>query len=98
MCDYTVLELQCQPDIRRFFKKFVKENGFLETEATEKGKKELDVFHPSYRVKKVRKWLKELEDDDFFLDVEQNVTLGLITFKIDVSEKEKHLAKLFEKY
>jgi hypothetical protein len=63
----------------------------------EKGKKELDVFHPSYRVKKVRKWLKELEDDDFFLDVEQNVTLGLITFKIDVSEKEKHLAKLFSK-
>jgi len=70
MCDYTVLELQSQPDIRRFFKNFVKENGFLETEQTEKGKKELDIFHPSYRVKKVKKWLKELENDDFFLDVE----------------------------
>jgi hypothetical protein len=28
--------------------------------------------------------LKELEDEDFFLDVEQNVILGLISFKIDV--------------
>ena len=62
----------------------MKENGFLETEPTEKGKKELDIFHPSYRVKKVKKWLKELEDDDIFLDIEQNVALGLITFKIDI--------------
>ena len=98
MCQYAALELECQPEIRKFFKQLVKEHGYFKTEPTEKGKRELDLFHPSYRVKKVTKLLSEITNDDIFLEIEQNLNLGLITFKIDLEDKESHFAKLFEKY
>ena len=70
MCYYTAFELECQPDIRKFVKKLIKEHGYLKTEPTEKGKRELDLFHPSYWVKKVTKLLSEMINDDIFLDIE----------------------------
>lgn len=82
MCVFSATELQCQPDIRRGFKKHIRDFGVLHTEPTEKGLKELDVFHPSYRVKRVNKKLKELADSDLFLDILQNESLGLIKFQI----------------
>lgn len=82
MCVYSATELQCQPDIRRGFKKHIRDFGVIQTEPTEKGLKELDVFHPSYRVKRVNKKLKELADTDLFLDILQNEALGLIKYQI----------------
>ena len=47
-------ELAAQPIIRNMIKKDLRENGSLWTEPTEQGKKDLDVFHPSYRVKHIK--------------------------------------------
>ena len=86
MCVYTAIELWCQPDIRRSFKKYVKDKGVIFTQPTTKGEKELDVFHPSYRVKRVRKRLQELNESDLFLDILQNESQGLITCQIKVQD------------
>lgn len=85
MCVYTAIELQSQPDIRRGFKKHVHDYGIIVSEPTEKGLKELDIFHPSYRVKRVSKKLKDMTDD-LFLDIIQNESLGLITFTIMIED------------
>jgi hypothetical protein len=74
MCLFAASELQSQPDIRRALKKHIYDNGILQTHPTEKGKKELDVFHPSYRVKRLNKRLNEIKQNDLcatdvFLDV-----------------------------
>lgn len=105
MCVYSAIELQCQPDIRRGFKKHIRDYGIILTEPTEKGRKELDVFHPSYRVKRVQKKLKELADTDLFLDILQNESLGLITFQIQIHDDNederignKYFQNMFEKF
>jgi hypothetical protein len=60
MCVYTATQLASEPDIRRGLKKHIYEFGYIKTEPTDKGLKELDVFHPSYRVKRVNKRLSDL--------------------------------------
>lgn len=105
LCLFAASELQSQPDIRRAFKKHIYDHGILQTQPTEKGKKELDVFHPSYRVKRINKRLNELKENDqcstdIFLDVLQNESLGLITFDIiikDDCEDTKIGNKFFQK-
>ena len=74
MCLFAAAELQSQPDIRRGLKKHIYDNGVLQTQPTDKGKKELDVFHPSYRVKRLNKKLSDMKENDttatdLFLDV-----------------------------
>ena len=47
--------------IRNAMKNNINEHGNITTELTEQGRKDLDLFHPSYRVKCVRGMsLKEL--------------------------------------
>lgn len=72
MCAYTAIELSSQPDIRRGLKKHIYEYGYIMTEPTEKGKKELDVFHPSYRTKRVNKKISDFSNTDLFIDILQN--------------------------
>lgn len=50
-------------------KDYVRKNGVLKTKPTEKGVKELDLLHASYRVKRINKMLTDLENSDLFLDV-----------------------------
>lgn len=86
MCAYTVIELSSQPDIRRGLKKHIYDNAFVTTEPTEKGKKELDVFHPSYRTKRVNKKLSEFQNTDLFIDILHNQGMGLINFEIQIRD------------
>ena len=51
MCIYTAIELSSRPEIRKGLKAHIYEHGWIITQPTEKGQKELDIFHPSYRVK-----------------------------------------------
>jgi transcriptional accessory protein Tex/SPT6 len=60
MCTYTAMELSAEPDIRRGLKKHIYEYGVIKSQPTEKGLKELDVFHPSYRIKRVNKKLSDI--------------------------------------
>lgn len=67
-------------------KKHIYEYGVIETRPTDKGLKELDVFHPSYRIKRLNKKLSDLQDTDLFLEILQNESLGLITFNISIQD------------
>ena len=64
-------------------KKDLRENGLLSTAPTEQGKKDLDVFHQSYRVKHIKqRALAELAGSDLFLDITQCEADGLIGVSI----------------
>jgi hypothetical protein len=74
---FATVELWCHPRLRNHCKEYYKKNAILETKPTQKGTKELDLFHPSYRVKRVKKFVNELRDaedaePDLFLDILQN--------------------------
>ena len=55
VCKFAAIELSAQPVIRNQMKNHLNENGYLSTKLTEQGRKDLDLFHPSYRVKLVQK-------------------------------------------
>jgi len=80
-------------------------HGFLRTQPTDQGKKDLDVFHPSYRVKNIQqKPLHELcdvtkEQGDLYLDILQNEKAGLI--KVDIlmdPNQEQEFKYMLEKH
>lgn len=79
--------------------------GTISTEPTEKGKKEIDPFHPSYKVKRIKKepLLNIKENKNFssvFLDILANERGGYITVHIKYEEEDlKKLQQgLAEKY
>ena len=79
--------------------------GTISTEPTELGKKELDPFHPSYRVKRIKgEPLVNLNENehfkDLFLDILANEKSGLISVKIKFDEEDlnKFLHNLADKY
>jgi len=70
VCSYAAQELAAQPFIRNIVKKAFRDNGYLSTNPTEQGKKDLDLFHPNYRVKHVNKRpIKDLMNSDLYLDI-----------------------------
>ena len=71
-------------------KKALKEHGQLSTTPTEQGKKDLDLFHQSYRVQNVNKLaLKDLLCSDLYLDIAQCEKSNLVTVKIEVDPNKK---------
>ena len=83
-----------EPSLRTYVKKLFLDNGLLTTEPTEAGEKVLDIFHESFRVKRLQNLrLTELSkfstDDgsgDIFLDVVQNENKKLINVHIGLDE------------
>jgi len=65
----------------------IREHATVTTVLTEQGKKDLDLFHPSYRVKCVRDLPlgKLMDQNDLYLDILQCEKAGLVTvsFKVD---------------
>ncbi len=89
VCGYAALEIQCNPQIRRSYKRFLMDFGSLQTQPTAKGNKVLDLLHPSYRVKRLSVKISDLlSDPDVFLDVLQQEKEGLISFKLDAIEQQ----------
>jgi len=86
VCKFAAIELSAQPPIRNAMKNNIKEHATVTTELTEQGKKDLDLFHPSYRVKCVRKRpLKELmSSNDLYLDIMQCEKAGLVSVKFEI--------------
>ena len=72
--------------IRSAMKNNINEHAHITTELTEQGKKDLDLFHPSYRVKCVREMpLKNLRNmNDLYLDIVQCEKAGLVNVKIAI--------------
>lgn len=70
-----------QPYVRSVMKNHFYKDAHLTTKPTEKGNKELDVFHPSYRVKRINKrplsdfhprhrdMRQKSDAEDLFLDI-----------------------------
>ncbi len=94
---YTAMELSVQPYLRGIVKKTLYEHGQISTSPTEEGMKVLDVFHPSYRVKRIKeKKIYELSadsmlgsdrgDGDLFLDILENEKKGLIKLSINITD------------
>ena len=91
VCKFAAVELSAQPLIRNQMKNTLNENGYLSTVLTEQGKKDLDLFHPSYRVKLVQKMpLSQLKNqNDLYLDILQSEKAGLITVDIAMDESKE---------
>ena len=54
VCKFAAIELSAQPLIRNAMKNNISEHAHITAVLTEQGRKDLDLFHPSYRVKTVR--------------------------------------------
>ena len=69
-------------------KQVINEHGTISTELTEQGKKDLDLFHPSYRVKTVKNLaLSRLRShNDIYLDILQCEKSGLLHVNIAVDQ------------
>ena len=67
-------------------KNHIKEHAHITTELTEQGRKDLDLFHPSYRVKTVRQVPlgSLMNQSDLYLDIVQCEKAGLVTVNIQV--------------
>jgi hypothetical protein len=61
--------------------------GTVSTDPSEQGKKDLDPFHPSFRVKRIKHMKITDFQDDLFLDIFQCAKSGLITYKIEFDQK-----------
>lgn len=91
VCKFAAIELSSQPLIRRMMKSTLNENGYMSTVLTEQGKKDLDLFHASYRVKLVQKMpLSQLKNqNDLYLDILQSEKAGLISVEIAMDESKE---------
>lgn len=97
VCKFAAIELSAQPLIRNKMKENISEHGFITTELTEQGRKDLDLFHPSYRVKCVNGLpLTTLRNqNDLYLDILQCEKAGLITVNIAVDPTKQANFKNF---
>ena len=86
-CKFAAIQLATYPFISLLFRDYLSEYGILSTAPTEEGLKELDVMHPSFRVKRIDK--KKLSDfsDDFFADISQCEKSGLITLTLELPQE-----------
>ena len=90
ICNLIGKEMINHPYIKEFAYEYLRNNCYVSTNPTEEGKKQLDVFHPSFRTKRVRdRPIKTFCDDDLFLDIIQREKEKLIEVSIQIKEKEE---------
>lgn len=97
-CKFLAFELFSFPFIRSYARICFKAQCTISTEPTEEGKKELDVFHPSFRVKRLKNKPIETFNNDLFLDILESEKKGWISLTVnfgdnffkDLTEKLNH--------
>ena len=92
-CKYLAIEMVSYPFIRSYARSYFKKNCTLSTEPTEEGKNELNVFHRSFRVKRIEKKPVETFTNDLFMDIAQCEMKNLITVKIECEEDLKDISE-----
>jgi transcription elongation factor SPT6 len=90
-CRFLALEMFSHPYIRSYARNYFRVNCTLSTEPTEEGQKELDVFNPSYRVKRIENKPVDSFNNDLYLDIVQCESKSLITVKIKCEEDLKEI-------
>ena len=89
VCKLIGKEMINHPYIKDFVYEYLRNNCYVSTEPTEEGKKQLDVFHPSFRTKRIKdRPIKSFSEDDLFLDVIQREKEKLIEVNIHIMENE----------
>ena len=87
ICNLIGKEMINHPYIKDYVYEYLRNNCFVSTTPTEEGKKQLDVFHPSFRTKRIKeKPIKTFSEDDLFLDVIQREKEKLIEVNIQIKE------------
>jgi len=86
VCKFLALELFSFPFIRNYARICFKTQCTISTEPTEEGKKELDAFHPSFRVKRLRNKPIETFNNELFLDILEAEKKGWIILTINIGE------------
>ena len=76
------------PYIKEFVYEYLRNNCYVSTNPTEEGKKQLDIFHPSLRTKRIRERPVKTFNDDLFLDILQREKEKLIEISIQIKENE----------
>ena len=81
-------EMINHPYIKEFVYEYYRNNCYVSTNPTEEGNKQLDVFHPSFRTKRIRDRPIKTFNDDLFLDILQREKEKLIEINIQIKENE----------
>lgn len=89
LCNLIGKEMINHPYIKKFVYEYLRDNCYVSTNPTEEGKKQLDVFHPSFRTKRIRERpIKTFSEDFLFLDILQREKEKLIEVNIYIKENE----------
>ena len=88
ICNLIGKEMINHPYIKEFVYEYLRNNCYVSTNPTEEGKKQLDIFHPSLRTKRIRERPVKTFNDDLFLDVLQREKEKLIEIVIEIKENE----------
>ena len=94
MCNLMAKEMLCHPFIKEYTYDYLIHNCYVSTEPTEEGKKQLDVFNPSFRTKRVKERPVKSFVDDLFLDIYQREREKLIDVNIEIKQDPESM-KLF---
>jgi len=97
-CKFMAIQISSFPFISLLFRDYIYEYATLTTTPTDEGLKELDVTHPSFRVKRITNKPLNSFNDDLFTDIYLSEKSNLITVKIELDkEKELILKDIFRK-
>eukprot|EP00743_Colponemidia_sp_Colp-15_P007289 GILK01007872.1.p1 GENE.GILK01007872.1~~GILK01007872.1.p1 ORF type:complete len:1816 (-),score=424.36 GILK01007872.1:186-5633(-) len=99
---FVAKEISCEPKLRQYIRRVYMDKVTVTTAPTSVGKKELDVFHPSYRVKNFFQMPTSQFTGDLYLDLEQCEERALITVRFelptDYSGEDRILQELEKAY
>eukprot|EP01022_Parablepharisma_sp_SALTPOND_P008951 TRINITY_DN1373_c0_g1_i2.p1 TRINITY_DN1373_c0_g1~~TRINITY_DN1373_c0_g1_i2.p1 ORF type:complete len:1804 (-),score=237.19 TRINITY_DN1373_c0_g1_i2:8682-14093(-) len=90
---YAAEELSVLPVLRKMIREYYLANAVVSTEPTQKGEAELDVFNPSYRVKRILKRPITTFQNDLWLDIKHHESRGFITVKVFLEEEKMEVLR-----
>lgn len=85
-CTFLAGKMGSFPPIRKELRERYFRSVKINTKPTEKGEISLDVFHPSYRTKRLEGLTRDILDDDMWIDILNCHKRGLIQIEFDESE------------
>ena len=95
MCNLMAKEMMCHPYIKEYVYDYLRYNCYVSTTPTEEGKKQLDLFNPSFRTKRIKERPIKTFTDDLFLDILQKEKEKLIDVIIEIRQQPDSM-KIFK--
>ena len=86
ICSIMAKEMLTHPYIKEYVYDHLRHNCYVSTTPTEEGNKQLDVFNPSFRVKRIKERPVKSFFDDLFLEVSQKEKEKLIEINIEIKQ------------